>query len=94
MSSFQLDGCIFVQDFQSMFLISCKKTDVITNCSVMFTHCEGERHSGSFAEEPATSKQKNKMQYQTGIQADVGADWWGRHGRAVLYSREQTNNPT
>lgn len=57
----------------------------------MVTHSERERHSDRFAEESATSKQKNKMQKQTGIQAD----WGSRrgHGRAVLYYREQTNNP-
>lgn len=36
-------------------------------------------HSVRFAEESATSKQKNKMQKQTGTHADMGADWlWGR----------------
>lgn len=39
---------------------------------------------------------KNKMQKQTGIQADMGADWWeGKgHGRAVLYCREQKIIPS
>lgn len=56
MLSFQLDGCMFVQEFQGMFLISYKKTEVITNSSIMFTHHEMERHSERFAEEPAISK--------------------------------------
>lgn len=80
MLSFQLDGCIFVQEFQGMFLISWKKPDVITNCSIMVAHSEMESHSIRFAEESATSKQKNKMQKQTGIQADMRADWWGWAG--------------
>lgn len=56
MLSFQLDGCIFVQEFQGMFLISWKKPDVITNCSIMVAHSEMESHSIRFAEESATSK--------------------------------------
>lgn len=57
-----------------------KKPDVITNCSIMVAHSEMESHSIRFAEESATSKQKNKMQKQTGIQADMRADWWGWAG--------------
>lgn len=41
---------------------------------------ETQRHSDRFAEESATSKQKNKMQKQTGIQAEMGADWCGGAG--------------
>lgn len=46
----------------------------------MVTHCERKRHSDRFAEEPATSKQKNKMQKQTGIQADMGQTGGGGEG--------------
>lgn len=42
---FQWYVWMFVQKFQGMFLISCKKTEVITNGSVTSTHCEMERHS-------------------------------------------------
>lgn len=41
---------------------------------------EIQRHSDRFAKESATSKQKNKMQNQTGIQAEMGADWCGGGG--------------
>lgn len=44
------------------------------------THSEMQRHSDRFAKESATSKQKNKMQNQTGIQAEMGADWCGGGG--------------
>lgn len=47
--SFQLHGCMLVQEFQGMFLISYKKTEVIINSSM-------ETHGERFAEEPATSK--------------------------------------
>lgn len=53
---FQLDGCMFVQEFQGMFLISYKTTKVITNGSIMFTHHETERCSERFAEESVTNK--------------------------------------
>jgi len=56
MLSFQIDGCMFVQEFQGMFSISYKKTEVIANGSIMFTPCEMARHSEKFAEEPATGK--------------------------------------
>lgn len=56
MLSFQLDGCTFVQEFQGMFVISYKKTEVTTNGSIMFTHHEMERQSERLAEEPATGK--------------------------------------
>lgn len=53
---FQLDGCMFVREFQGMFLISYKATEVITNDSIVFTHHELERSSKRFAEEPVTNK--------------------------------------
>lgn len=85
MLSFQLDGCMFVQEFQGMFLISCRKTEVITNGSIMFTYREIERHSERFAEEPANGKWKNKTQKQTGIRTDMGVGWGAWKSICVLH---------